>query len=914
MLRIVTVGTTDFLCHAERLLLSLRACCASFHLTVYCDDATAFAGLAQASAPVSVVPLPEIRALGVKRAKFTAYAKALEEGDFLYLDADIIVLDALDELWGFPTLAGCPDDLSACGFIEDKRHPWPGDPGLVNETYVNSGVLFFPRAVKEFVEDLRRRSLCDEEWQRYILPGKLFDNHFLCAHINLRRLPIHLLDETVYNWQGFFRNGELQVLRRGNELVNCRSGQKLRLVHFAGIADPDSFLSSLPVDVASLICERAVGGVESSPARSFTRFLASLSGSFRQSVPDEFVPVVFRHLSRELLAIGTSGFRRDYRHRDSYFEDPQSMLDLLYSKPTSDLEWNGLTCGGPCLDGTEYNYLFLLLTEGSIRSVIEIGAGETSLLFRRLGLQALSLEPTPGPWLDKARAAGCDCHLVPFDPQTLLFDAAALESSLQAWTGRPVDLLFLDSPTGSRSRSRILLQLLAHLHPRLVLFHDAHRDASNLLSYQLEAGLTLIDYHPSRRGLALYANGGDTRLRISRLPADRILDGLTVEMEAAGMVPSVTAGDWFSVPIRLKNLGEAALSSDYAHPVHVAYHWFDTDGRCVLFEGNRTRLPFDIHPGHLAKFPVMVQAPGTPGVFRCQICLLQEGIRWYDRPQDDASVWLTVAVSSAKAGEGVSALGARLGVLEQGGQFVSAETYRKDILTSLGIITADMIADPLFLEIYEKCRPYTITSMERIYALYQAVGYLVENGIVGDIVECGVWMGGSSMAAACTLLAKGDLQRRIWLYDTFEGMACPSAADVRFDGESAAELWAKFRRQDGSSGWWNAPLEQVRVNLLSTGYPPERIVFVKGKVEETLSDRAPERIALLRLDTDWYKSTRCELEHLFPRLVQGGVLILDDYGWWSGSRKAADEYFRDNGIRILLNRIDSSGARLGLKL
>jgi hypothetical protein len=134
-------------------------------------------------------------------------------------------------------------------------------------------------------------------------------------------------------------------------------------------------------------------------------------------------------------------------------------------------------------------------------------------------------------------------------------------------------------------------------------------------------------------------------------------------------------------------------------------------------------------------------------------------------------------------------------------------------LASLGIITADMIADPLFLEIYEKCRPYTITSMERIFALYQAVGYLVENAIVGDIVECGVWMGGSSMAAACTLLAKGDRQRRIWLYDTFEGMVCPSAADVRFDGESASELWAGFRRQDGSSGWWNAPLEQVRGQL-----------------------------------------------------------------------------------------------------
>ena len=89
----------------------------------------------------------------------------------------------------------------------------------------------------------------------------------------------------------------------------------------------------------------------------------------------------------------------------------------------------------------------------------------------------------------------------------------------------------------------------------------------------------------------------------------------------------------------------------------------------------------------------------------------------------------------------------------------------------------------------------------------------------------------------------------------------------------------------------------------SLGSGPERIHFVEGKVEDTIPAHAPERIALLRLDTDWYESTRHELEHLYPRLSRGGVLIIDDYGHWQGARQAVDEYFGD-AHAALLNRID----------
>ncbi len=100
--------------------------------------------------------------------------------------------------------------------------------------------------------------------------------------------------------------------------------------------------------------------------------------------------------------------------------------------------------------------------------------------------------------------------------------------------------------------------------------------------------------------------------------------------------------------------------------------------------------------------------------------------------------------------------------------------------------------------------------------------------------------------------------------------------------------------------------------MLSTGYPKEKIHLIKGKVEDTIPENIPKEIALLRLDTDWYESTKHELIHLFPLLKPNGILIIDDYGHWEGARKAVDEYISDNNIHILLNRIDYSG-RISVK-
>lgn len=206
-------------------------------------------------------------------------------------------------------------------------------------------------------------------------------------------------------------------------------------------------------------------------------------------------------------------------------------------------------------------------------------------------------------------------------------------------------------------------------------------------------------------------------------------------------------------------------------------------------------------------------------------------------------------------------------------------------------------------------RPFTMTTPRRIAALCEAVRYLVRSGIDGDVVECGVWRGGSMMAAAATFLQEGAADRQLHLFDTFEGMTAPGEVDVAIaDGRPAAELLRESDRLDPNSVWCCAPLEGVKAAMAGTGYPMANVHCVRGPVEETVPRHAPARIALLRLDTDWYQSTRHELEHLFPRLVPGGVLIIDDYGHWDGARKAVDEFLARLPAPLpALHRIDYSG-------
>ena len=212
------------------------------------------------------------------------------------------------------------------------------------------------------------------------------------------------------------------------------------------------------------------------------------------------------------------------------------------------------------------------------------------------------------------------------------------------------------------------------------------------------------------------------------------------------------------------------------------------------------------------------------------------------------------------------------------------------------------------VEICNAVKKYTMTSPERVTALIDAINYVVANKISGAFVECGVWKGGSSMAMALSLKNWGDESRDLYLYDTFTGMSAPTEADIAITGDTAQQVLSDDPRSRAI-----ASLDEVKKNIFSTGYPKDKIHFIKGKVETTIPASVPKEIALLRLDTDWYESTKHEMNHLFPLLKRNGVLIIDDYGHWDGARRAIDEYISDNNVIILLSRIDYTG-RIAVKL
>jgi hypothetical protein len=220
--------------------------------------------------------------------------------------------------------------------------------------------------------------------------------------------------------------------------------------------------------------------------------------------------------------------------------------------------------------------------------------------------------------------------------------------------------------------------------------------------------------------------------------------------------------------------------------------------------------------------------------------------------------------------------------------------------------------DAFHKSVITKVQPYTMTGTDRLFGLIEAVKYVVQNQIDGAFVECGVWKGGSMLAAIETLVNLKDLSRQLYLYDTFEGMSAPTKEDVSCNNQEADRMLQSDLNKQTNLVWAYSTLEEVKKTIALGSYPSEKIHYIKGKVEDTLPSSIPDKISLLRLDTDWYESTKHELVHLYPRLVKGGVLIIDDYGYWKGAKKAVDEYFQYNKVPILLNRMDETG-RIAVK-
>jgi len=196
------------------------------------------------------------------------------------------------------------------------------------------------------------------------------------------------------------------------------------------------------------------------------------------------------------------------------------------------------------------------------------------------------------------------------------------------------------------------------------------------------------------------------------------------------------------------------------------------------------------------------------------------------------------------------------------------------------------------------CEPISMIRDDRFVANICAVQHVIENNISGDVVEVGVWKGGSVVSMIMTLLDDGVKNRRVHLFDTFSGMTPHSEKDIDLSGASAEKLLQNpFFKCESS-------LEEVTQNVLRTGYPAELIEFHVGDIR--VNQSVPDLIAILRLDTDWYDSTKAELEQFYPNVVSGGIVMIDDYGHWQGCRQAVDEFLASHP-ELKLEGIDYTG-------
>jgi O-methyltransferase len=206
------------------------------------------------------------------------------------------------------------------------------------------------------------------------------------------------------------------------------------------------------------------------------------------------------------------------------------------------------------------------------------------------------------------------------------------------------------------------------------------------------------------------------------------------------------------------------------------------------------------------------------------------------------------------------------------------------------------ILRPRKLKLVRAVQPYTYMYYPRLSMLYDLATELKRTGVGGQFVECGVANGGS--AGLVGYVFRHDARRHVWLFDSWQGLPEPGAIDVDPSGQ--------LGRKGSSLG-----LEQRARELLleKLRIPAGTLHFVKGWFEDTIHvhKNAIGPIALLHLDCDWYESVKLCLEQLYEHVTPGGFVVIDDYGYWQGCKKAVDEFIENNHLRVELVRIDDLG-------
>lgn len=191
-------------------------------------------------------------------------------------------------------------------------------------------------------------------------------------------------------------------------------------------------------------------------------------------------------------------------------------------------------------------------------------------------------------------------------------------------------------------------------------------------------------------------------------------------------------------------------------------------------------------------------------------------------------------------------------------------------------------------------RPYTLVGPERIHNLFVLAQRIEDEQIPGDVIECGVCNGGTA-ALLARFATRSQLNRTMWLLDSFQGMPAPTAEDADGPGADAAKDHIGKERGE---------INRVRKVLEQAGADMSRVKILPGWFVDTLPSVASSKIALLNIDADWYQSVKLCLETLYDRVVTGGFVSLDDYGHWPGCRRAVDEFFQARQIKASLQRAD----------
>lgn len=212
----------------------------------------------------------------------------------------------------------------------------------------------------------------------------------------------------------------------------------------------------------------------------------------------------------------------------------------------------------------------------------------------------------------------------------------------------------------------------------------------------------------------------------------------------------------------------------------------------------------------------------------------------------------------------------------------------------------------------------TMLPYEPLVTLFEQVVYCDKNNIEGDFVECGTWKGGATGMMALATLKYGSSRRNLHLFDAFQEICQPDEehdskeiideikrlVKIKHFGEDLKPL-AGVYDQFGGPGTLSENkklLEQV------IGYPVDHLHYHIGWFQDTVPVDAGNisKIAILRLDGDWYQSTKVCLDHLYDKVVKSGIVIIDDYGYNIGCKEAVDEFFSERKIAPILNYINST--------